>query len=153
MTAETLYTLINIGVVPAWAMLVFAPRWSATRRIVHSGLYPLVYGGLYIVFLANALLFSANSPDAGFSTLAGVMALFDQPNGVLTGWTHYLVFDLFIGAWIGRDALRRGVPHALVAPSLFFCFIFGPVGLLLYLVLRLVSGKGGLALDEQDRQG
>lgn len=153
MTPETIYTLINIGVVPAWLLLVFAPKWPVTRALVHSGLYPLIYGALYVFFLATALLFGAHSPDAGFSTLAGVMALFDQPNGVLTGWTHYLVFDLFIGAWIARDAARRGLSHFLIAPCLFFSFLLGPVGLLLYVVLRLVSGKGGLSLYEADRQG
>ncbi len=153
MTPETVYTLINAGVVPAWMLLVFAPQWSPTRALVHSGVYPLAYGGLYMFFLANTLLFGAHSSDAGFSSLKGVMALFDHPNGVLTGWTHYLVFDLFIGAWIGRDALRRGVSHFLVIPCLFFSFLFGPVGLLLYIVVRLVSGKGGLSLNELDRRG
>jgi len=151
MAPETIYQLINIGVVPAWAMLAFAPRWQVTRALVHSGVYPLAFGALYIFFLASALLFGARSPDAGFSSLAGVMALFDHPNGVLTGWTHYLVFDLFVGAWIGRDAARRGVSHWLVVPCLFFSFMFGPVGLLLYVTLRLVSGKGGLSLYETDQ--
>jgi hypothetical protein len=82
------------------------------------------------------------------STIAGVMAIFSSPNGVLTGWTHYLVFDLFVGAWIGRDARRRGTPHWLVAPCLLFCLMFGPIGLLLYLSARLITGKGGASLDE-----
>ena len=76
------------------------------------------------------------------------MALFSHPNGVLTGWTHYLVFDLFVGAWIGRDALRRGVSHFLVVPSLFFSFMFGPVGLVIYLASRALSRKGGFYLAE-----
>jgi hypothetical protein len=36
----------------------------------------------------------------------------------------------------------------MVVPSLFFTLMFGPVGLLLYLILRRVSGKGVWSLSE-----
>jgi len=55
---------------------------------------------------------------------------------LLAGWIHYLCFDLFIGSWQVRDAAARGISHWLVVPCLFFTFMFGPVGLLLYFVLR-----------------
>ena len=80
-------------------------------------------------------------PDAGF-TFEGVQALFDHPNGMLTGWSHYLVFDLFVGAWIARDAQRLLISHFLTIPCILGSFVFGPVGLLLYAPLRLALGKG-----------
>lgn len=147
MTWETAYSTINLLVLPAWAMLVFAPKASLTRKLVHSALWPLVMGGIYICFLGAALFFGQSSPDMGFSNLAGIMALSDHPNGALTGWTHYLAFDLFVGAWIGRDSQRRGVPHLLAVPSIVMSWLFGPVGLVLYLLTRLATGKG-LGLEE-----
>jgi hypothetical protein len=49
---------------------------------------------------------------------------------------HYLAFDLFIGAWEVRDSQRMKIPHLLVVPCLLLTFVFGPVGLLMYLTLR-----------------
>ena len=48
------------------------------------------------------------------------------------------LFDLFIGSWEVRDAQAHGISHWLVIPCLFFTFMFGPVGLLLYFILRTV---------------
>ena len=71
-----------------------------------------------------------------FLTLYGVMIGFTAPHIVVAGWIHYLIFDLFVGAWESRDAMRRGVPHGLVIPCLLATFMFGPVGLLLYVLVR-----------------
>ena len=40
--------------------------------------------------------------------LDGVVALFGVRQAIFVGWVHYLVFDLFVGAWIARDAGRLG---------------------------------------------
>ncbi len=49
---------------------------------------------------------------------------------------HYLCFDLSIGIWESKDARRRGIPHLLLVPVLLFTFLFGPLGFLLYTLLR-----------------
>ena len=67
--------------------------------------------------------------------------LFADPWILLAGWIHYLVFDLFIGAWEVRDAARLGIPHLLVVPCLVLTFLFGPVGLLLYGIVRAVRTR------------
>lgn len=152
MSFDVIYAAINGGVMPAWALLILAPRWRVTRKLVHSFLYPFLYGGLYIAFLLTAIVFGQSADDAGMSSIAGVSALFSAPVGVLTGWTHYLVFDLFVGAWISRDAISRGIAHWKVIPTLFFTFIFGPTGLFLYGLLRLASGQGGLISENDARK-
>ena len=146
-----MYSAINLGVLPAWALIALAPRWSVTKAVVHSFLYPVIYGVIYLAFLITAIFFAEGAEGAGMSSLAGVMAIFSRPVGILTGWTHYLIFDLFVGAWIGRDALARKIPHLLVLPCLFFTLMFGPVGLLLYVGLRLAFRRGGVSLVEENR--
>jgi hypothetical protein len=64
---------------------------------------------------------------------------FSAPHIVVAGWIHYLIFDLFVGAWESRDAVRRGVPLWLVIPCLLGTLMFGPLGLLLYLTVRFFS--------------
>lgn len=150
MTYETLYFLMNTGVMPAWLLLLLLPKHKFTKRLVHSGFYPLFYGLLYLVFLGRAMFFGDSSPDAGMSTLPAMMAIFDHPNGALTGWVHYLVFDLFVGCWIARDAARQGIRHLLIVPCLLFSFMFGPVGLMLYVLLQRFTGKRRFTLVEEN---
>jgi hypothetical protein len=144
MSLETLFLLCNYGVMPAWLLLAVAPRWIWTQRIVHSALVPLVLGSVYLVGFSTA----PPAPEgAGFGSLAGVMLFFSVPQAVLVGWVHYLVFDLFVGAWEVRDARRHGIHHGLVLPCLFFTLMLGPIGLLLYLMLRAARTRD-LLLDE-----
>ncbi len=148
MTAAQIFSIANLFVVPFWALLIIAPGWRVTHRVVHSIVAPLILGATYIALIASGA-FTAAPEGAGFSSLEGVMALFTVPSAVLAGWVHYLVFDLFVGAWEARDAKRRGFPHWLLIPCLLLTFLLGPVGLFLYLILRMILGKGGSSLDEQ----
>lgn len=133
MPLERLFAFGNAFVLPFWALLILAPRWRGTRLLVHGPLAPVVLGGVYVAML----LASLPAPEgAGFFSLYQVMTLFTDPRAVMAGWVHYLVFDLFVGAWAARDAQRVGVPHLLLAPCLLATLLVGPVGLLLYLALR-----------------
>ena len=133
MSPELVFTVCNIGVMPAWLLLAFAPGWTYTQRLVHALWIPLLLAIVY----AMAFALNPESPEGGgFSSLHGVMQLFTSPFAVLAGWVHYLVFDLFVGAWEVRDARRRDVPHLFVVPCLFFTLMLGPVGLMAYLLLR-----------------
>ena len=147
MAWDTGFLIINALVVPAWVLLIFLPRAKITRAAVHSMLWPVVIGAIYTALLIAAIAFGQSHPDAGFS-FSGVQALFDHPNGVLVGWSHYLVFDLFVGAWIARDAQRRDIAHWKAVPCILGSYIFGPAGLLLYAILRLLSGHG-FSLEER----
>jgi hypothetical protein len=134
MTAEQLFSILNLATMAAWLPLVFLPRarWAST---VVPTLMPSLLAVIYIVLVAAALPRS----EGGFSSLAGVRALFENPWGLLAGWTHYLAFDLFIGGWEVRDAQHRGVRHLLVVPALVLTFLFGPAGLLFYLAVRWLA--------------
>jgi hypothetical protein len=149
MTLDALFTLANASVMPAWLLLAVAPRSVWTRRIAHSLLYPAVLGSLYSVYAVTSFLGSATPEGASFNSLPGVVALFAVPQLAFIGWVHYLVFDLFVGAWEARDARRRGIPHALLLPCLFFTLMLGPLGLLLYLAIRFAMlQQTGLVEDE-----
>ncbi len=83
----------------------------------------------------------------GFGSVPQVRALFASDAGLVAGWLHYLAFDLFVGTWIAREGLAARMPRLLIAPCLPLTFLFGPVGLLLFLALRtLRSRRLGLAV-------
>jgi hypothetical protein len=144
MTPDNLFVIFNYAVLPAWLLLAALPHHRLTQSLIHAIWVPLLLGPFYIW----ALFFGpAPAEGAGFGSLEGVMLLFQSPMAVLGGWIHYLVFDLFIGAWIVRDARRQGINHWLTVPLLFVTLMAGPAGLMLYLILRLCM-KRTLSLDE-----
>jgi hypothetical protein len=77
-----------------------------------------------------------NAPPADFTQLSGIMALFASKGGATIGWIHYLAFDLLTGLWIARNADRHGIARWIQVPILFFTLMTGPIGLVLYLLLR-----------------
>lgn len=144
MSAYELYPIFNAAVMPAWLLLALLPHHKLTQMVVHAIWIPLLLGVSYIYML----FFAGEAVEGGsFSSLEGVMILFQSPTAVLGGWIHYLVFDLFIGAWIVRDAKRQGINHWFTLPILFATLMAGPAGLLLYLLLRLAL-KRTLTLAE-----
>ncbi len=135
MTAETVFTIVNAAVLPFWLLLIVLPHHRVTNVLVHSGLVPVVYGSLYVVYLGIAMS-GDQSEGAGMSSLAGLQAAFSDPRALLGAWLHYLVFDLFVGAWMARDARRHNIPHPAIIVPLVLTLMAGPFGLLLYLALR-----------------
>ncbi len=144
MSLDTLFTLANLSVIPAWLLLIVAPRAAITKNLVHSLVYPAILGVAYV----SGILTSASSGSgADMGSLASLSAAFSNPSFMLIGWLHYLVFDLFVGAWEARDASRSNVPHLWLVPCLILTFMLGPTGLLLYLAIRYVYSKS-LRLEE-----
>jgi hypothetical protein len=135
MAPDTIFAIANNGILIFWLLLIVAPGWRVTRILVHSVAIPVVLGLTYIWLFAWAAA-SGLPAGASFSSLHGVTAGFSSPLALTAGWVHYLVFDLFIGAWETRDAQRRGISHLLVVPCLIVTLLVGPVGLLLYLGMR-----------------
>ena len=132
MTPESLFLLATAAVLPGWLLLIVAPRWKWTARLIGPVILPVLLGSLYVYILV------VHMPGApgGFGSLREVRLFFDRPHLLLGGWVHYLAFDLFVGSWEVRDAARHGMRHAWVVPCLVLTLLFGPAGLLAYLGLR-----------------
>jgi ABA4-like protein len=136
-SAETVFSVASFGVFPGWMLLILAPRWAWTRRIVLSG---ALSAALAVAYLAILLRHFLGAPG-GFGSLDQVSRLFQDPWLLLAGWIHYLAFDLLVGAWEVQDAQTRRIAHVAVVPCLVLTFLFGPVGFLAYLGLRAIMGK------------
>jgi hypothetical protein len=133
---ERIFSLAGAVVLPCWVLLIFAPRWRWTQRLA-TFVAPLLIASVY----AWLLLAHATPKGGGFQTLTQVAVLFSSPYALLAGWIHYLAFDLFTGAWEARDAARLGISRWIVAPCLLLTFLLGPLGLGLYLLLKLALRK------------
>ena len=147
---STAFTIANLCIVPFWLLLILAPRWHITDVLSQSVLVPIGFGIVYSAFAFGGAFFGPNVPEGGgFGSFEAVMILFTSPPAVLAGWIHYLVGDFFMGAWEARDAKKRGMSHLVLIPCLIATFLLGPFGILLYLVVRSLIGKGGWRLDPE----
>jgi hypothetical protein len=139
----TLFSLTNGLALAAWVILAFLPRKALSRTVVMYlgvGLLCLTYTVLLAAVVGGGIdPVQASGADAGkpgFTTIAGIRAIFGSDGGVVIGWTHYLAFDLFAGLWIANDADHKGFSRISQVPFLFVTFMAGPVGLLAWLMVR-----------------
>jgi hypothetical protein len=135
MTPSQVFLLANALVFPHWILMIFLPKWHVTRWLSNNYPSSIVLAVLYVYYIFNG---EAKMDMNSFSTLEGVKTLFATggDTGMLAGWLHYLCFDLVVGCWIFNDAQSRQIKHWLIVPCLFFSFMLGPVGFLLYMVVK-----------------
>jgi hypothetical protein len=134
MNYELTYSAFTLTVSAFWLLLIVAPRWTWTDRIVHTVLVPFAIG---VWAIALGVLGPPPAAGAGMGSIKAVMLLTGGEHGTLTLWTLVMGWDLLAGAWLARDARRRGIHHAWVVACLALAFVYGILGLVAYLLIRL----------------
>jgi hypothetical protein len=125
-----------------WLSLILLPRWRGVSQLFAGLVVPATLSLGYVVLIAMHW----HEAKGGFSSLDGVAALFASRPILLAGWVHYLAFDLFVGAWTLRRSQGERLPHLAMIPVLLATFLFGPLGYLLFLLLR-----ASVAIGREDR--
>ena len=133
MSAESIFSLCGMIALPGWLLIALLPRWKYSATLISGLIIPAILGLVYAWLIFSHM----GSTEGNFDSLAGVRTLFSNDFLLLAGWIHYLAFDLFIGSWEVRDAQRHGIHHLAVIPCLFMTLMLGPVGLLVYLLVRM----------------
>lgn len=131
MTPDSLFQLANPLAMVGWLCLALSPLAPKWADRIGGFAIPVLLSLLY----AAVILGYWWQGQGGFDSLSNVMLLLSNPWMALAGWVHFLAFDLFIGGWIVRKARSEGIAHLLVLPCLLLTFLFGPVGLLLFLAI------------------
>lgn len=139
---DTVFSLSGRAAMIGWLVLIFLPRRYPLLFAIPQVLIPfglgLVYAGLIL-----PVLFTIEG--GGFGSLQEVKTLFGNDAALTAGWLHYLAFDLFIGAWIARRSDEIGLSRLIQAPILLATFMFGPVGLVMFLTIRAFYKKASSA--------
>lgn len=120
-----------------WLGLIVSLFVSAARPIVQLATRFIIPALLAVAYGLLIWTGFGEAEGGGFGSISEVRALFASDSALAAGWLHYLAFDLFVGSWIVADGLDRRIPALLILPCLPLTFLFGPLGLLLYLALRL----------------
>jgi hypothetical protein len=139
---DFLFGFVNAVALVGWlllAALLRGPKLMAVVMYGCVGLLCLTYAVLFVMLFGKVVDPGAVAGATGqgsFTSIAGIRALFESDGGIVVGWTHYLAFDLFVGLWIARDADNKGFARLVQLPFLAATFLAGPIGLLVWLVMR-----------------
>jgi|SRR5688572_12237163 len=138
MSPELIFQLCSTIALIGWLLLILVnPLWFSVDKLL-VGIIITLFGIVYTWLIATGFQLSDLS---AFGTLDGVMQIFTDKALVTAGWVHYLAFDLMTGIWIKKNSIQHGISAWLVFPCLLLTFMFGPIGLLLYLLFRWMVTK------------
>lgn len=135
MNMELIFKIFNTGILLPWLFLFVLPKWKGTTWMIQTKL-PIVIVALGYLMMIIWSLFMVEGGGIDFTSFDSIKTAFGREDVMLAGWLHYLAFDLFVGMWIVEDAAKRVVPHYFVLPCLVLASVLGPVGFVLYWVLR-----------------
>lgn len=137
MSPSTIFSLCSTIAMAGWIVLILLPFWFHSDKFI-LGIIIVLFAIVYAWLIAQTFSFGDMKK---FGSLQGVMELFDNPVMVTAGWVHYLAFDLLAGIFIKRNAIKHNISHWLLIPCYLLTFMFGPVGLLLYLLIRFAKTR------------
>jgi hypothetical protein len=140
--AENFFQFTNTLALLAWIALVLLPG----KKMVSSVLCAVVVPGLLALAYTSVIgwkLATNGPPPGNVMTLAGLREVFRDDWVFAAAWTHYLAFDMVVGAWIARDSVSLGMPWLLRTVALVLTFLAGPVGFLMHIVGRGILRRTG----------
>jgi len=129
-----LFQLSFVLVAPFWALMILAPTWTWTRRIIGSPWVVAPAALLYLVIAIPRLvdLF----PLVTSPSLAGLQAAMAEGGAATLVWVHIIAFDLFVGRWMYLESRKRDIHPLVMAPVLVVTILFAPIGFLVFLGVR-----------------
>ena len=142
-TIDMLYYWVNLGVLPFWLILIFFSTSNLCRYFVTS-IFPIfILSGAYIFLLYKSYL---NSYDfvSNFNLYMSIdetTDLFSNKNFLMMFWIHFISINLFTGGWIVKDSQKFVINKFLISIPLIITYLIGPLGLLIYWLIRIFYAK------------
>lgn len=138
MTPTDIFSFANMTAMPMWLLMIILPKWKVTRFLIDYKVIPILLSVTYAFYIIQSLL---RGGSLDFGSLESVMILFTKEDAVLAGWVHYLAFDLLVGIWILNQNKMLKIHQLIIAPCLFGTFMLGPIGFLLFMIVRAFKIK------------
>tara|TARA_B100000242_G_C42829526_1_gene385411 strand:- start:172 stop:645 length:474 start_codon:yes stop_codon:yes gene_type:complete len=140
---ETLYYWVNFGVLPFWLMLLFFPQSSFCKYFVTSIFPILILSGTYLFILYKSYLNNFDFEN-NFNLYFGInetSELFSNKYFLMMFWIHFVSINLFVGGWIVRDSQKFLINKILLVIPLLTTYLVGPLGILIYWLIRIFYAK------------
>ena len=138
MTPTEVFSIASVIAMPMWVLMLFFSKWKGTQFLIDFKVIPLALAFIYVIYVFQAIQIGGMMD---FGSLTSVMTLFTEENAVLAGWVHYLAFDLLVGMWMLDQNKELRINQLLMAPCLFLTFMLGPVGFLLFMIIKTIKQK------------
>jgi hypothetical protein len=133
----TLFELASLAII-GWIPLIVAPTWSGSRRLAESAFFPIYISVLYAFGVGALLTELGPGFIADFGTAEGVARLLARQEIAWVAWLHILAFDQVIALLMYRENMqRRYVPVAVQSALLLLTLMFGPLGYLAFVTIRV----------------
>jgi hypothetical protein len=143
LTIQNIYLYTNFGILPFWFMLIFAPNSKITQIFINSIVLPLILSSAYIYILYKSILLGEDLLNLFkiYLSLDDLYTLFSTESFLLIFWLHFLALNIFLGSWVSRDGIKYNIPRGLVFLPLIIIYFIGPLGLVLYWLIRIFYAK------------
>ena len=143
LTFENIYFWANFGILPFWLMLIVIPGSKITGFFVNSVILPLVLStsAVYVIYQAILLDESIIEFFKLYSSLDNLYTIFATESFLLVFWLYFIAINLFLGSWISRDGIKHNISRTIVFVPLILVYFAGPVGLVLYWIIRVFYAK------------
>jgi hypothetical protein len=116
---ETIFQLSSLPVLPLWLLMIFAPRFDFTKRLMGSNWVIVPPALLYSLLVLPQFL--GVFPILANPNLNAIATLLSSEIGATIAWVHFLAFDLFVGRWIYLDSFGSNIHPVLIGLVLFLC--------------------------------
>lgn len=136
MTPTEVFSLSGTIAMPMWLLMMILPKWKVTRFLIDYKVIPIALALIYAFYIIQSIRMGGG---LDFGSLASVMELFTTENAVLAGWVHFLAFDLIVGMWMLDQNKKLGIHQLIIAPCLFATFMLGPIGFLLFMIVKSIK--------------
>ena len=143
LTFDNIYLWANFGVLPFWLMLILIPNSRITQIFVNSVILPLILAAAYVYIIYETILLGEPIFDIFklYLSLENLYTSFATESFLLVFWLHFLALNLFLGSWVSRDGVKYGLSRSLVSIPLILIYFTGPLGLVLYWMVRIFYAK------------
>ena len=142
-TIEMIYLWLSFGVLPFWFILIFFPQ-SKICGLFTTSIFPFLILGSVYVYLVYYFFNTGYDFSENFVLYLGIYDLanlFEKEGFIILFWTHFLAINFFCGAWIVRDSQKYFMSKYLNLIPLIFTYFVGPVGIIIYWVIRIFFAK------------
>ncbi len=140
---EMIYLWLNFGVLPFWFILIFFPN-SRICKIFAISIFPIIIFSFIYVYLIYKIFITDYDFFNNFSlyiSLANILNLFEDKYFLILFWIHFLAINLFCGSWIVNDYQKFSMSKILIFFPLILTYFIGPLGLLVYWIIRIFYAK------------
>ena len=143
LTFENIYLWTNFGILPFWLMLIILPNSKFTQFFVNSIILPLILTTIYVYIIYQTILLDEPISEIIkiYLSLDNLYTVFATESFLLVFWLHFLTLNLFLGSWISRDGVKYNMSRGLVSVPLILVYFTGPLGLVLYWIIRVFYAK------------